>query len=205
MRGAGRYPVEYRSPRGTYTVQLTGRRSLPKLPLLHHVVFAQIRKGSEPLVRDWDVHFADWFDSGFDDQYTDGGWPAENVLRLRAAGDLETARRSRGRRRRDEPIGTRASPVSIQGFDLFFVLDLPPDAIMQLRQTGSPQSGDHSFMRVGGVWANGAKLPKEDFDFLWPDRRSDAPFRDKVDVRPDGVDVRETQHGARRWTGTPAR
>jgi hypothetical protein len=78
--------TDYRSPKGQYTVQLVGPRTAPTVPLMEHIVYARAYKGADVLIDNWEVHFADFFDSGFDAREGGANWPSENVLRLSSAG-----------------------------------------------------------------------------------------------------------------------
>lgn len=160
------------------------------LPFLEHTLRANVRKGSVPVVSNYDVHFADWFDTAFDDEYAGAVWVAENVLRLTSA-----ASRDRQPTARDDMVVVENSsgrPVrflSVKAGDLFLAFDVPAGATLQLPAT--PQApADTSWIQVAGVWADGTPLPGAGFNLERP-ARPDAPLRYVVDVRPGGVQVRE--------------
>ena len=74
--------TDYRSPKGLYTVsRLVGPKTAPKVPLVEHIVYARAYKGAEVLIDNWEVHFADFFDTSFDARFAGADWPGENVLR----------------------------------------------------------------------------------------------------------------------------
>ena len=86
---------ELRSPQSSYSVRLHGDSSPVALwSLAEHQVYADVYRGSTPLVLERRIHFADNLDSAFADEYSDPVWRNEHVLcfpsRANVVGDEDT-------------------------------------------------------------------------------------------------------------------
>jgi len=62
------------SPKGTYTVRLTGRKDRPKVPFLNHQVLFSVSREEKVVVANSYLHSGDWFDPSFDILYPDHAW-----------------------------------------------------------------------------------------------------------------------------------
>jgi hypothetical protein len=50
------------SPKGIYTVKLTGRKDRPKVPFLNHQVLFSVSRNEKVVVANKYLHSGDWFD-----------------------------------------------------------------------------------------------------------------------------------------------
>jgi hypothetical protein len=62
------------SPKGIYTVKLTGRKDRPKVPFLNHQVLFSVSRNEKVVVANKYLHSGDWFDPSFDILYPDHAW-----------------------------------------------------------------------------------------------------------------------------------
>jgi hypothetical protein len=70
------------SPKGTYTVRLTGRKDRPRIPFVEHGVRFSVTKGEKPFLADKFLHSGDWLDPSFELWYPENSWLTENILQF---------------------------------------------------------------------------------------------------------------------------
>lgn len=192
-RPTGGVVATYSSPRGTYTVQLTGNSTRPKALFVEHLVYANASKGSTAVVRNWEIHFADMLDRAFADEYAGADWIHENVLRFRSSGtDREPASDAIVVANRGQQA---LAFVTVKSEDLFLVFDLAAGASMQLSAPAQATVTDLSWIKVEGQWANGARLSSAGVNFVLP-RRPVGQFKYVATISDDGISIREVQQGA---------
>lgn len=69
------------SPRGTYTVRLTGRKDRPKVPFVSHRVVFSVSRDKEVFLANKYLHSGDWFDPSFDLWYPEHTWVSQLTWR----------------------------------------------------------------------------------------------------------------------------
>jgi hypothetical protein len=192
-RPGGGVVATYRSPNGSYTVQLTGKSTRPKAMFVEHLLYANAFKSSVAVVRNWEIHFADMLDTAFDDQYAGGDWMQENVLRFKVSGIDRT----------NAPdvivVANRGHQaitfLTVACEDLFLAFDLAAGASMQLSAPTQASRADQSWVKVEGQWANGRKLPSTGVNFMLSNH-PDGPFKYVAEISDAGTSIREVQYGA---------
>ena len=70
------------SPKGTYTVRLTGRKDRPRIPFVDHKVRFSVTKGEKLFLADKFLHSGDWLDPSFELWYPENSWLSENILQF---------------------------------------------------------------------------------------------------------------------------
>jgi len=70
------------SPKGTYTVRLTGRKDRPRIPFVNHEVRFSVTKGEKLFLSDKFLHSGDWLDPSFELWYPENSWFSENILQF---------------------------------------------------------------------------------------------------------------------------
>lgn len=186
---AGPLVRELRSPRGTYVVRLFGILTAPRVPLIERRVRVQVLKGSTIVVDRREIHFADWFDAGFSDQYGEStDWPTENTLRFFSPSlDAESST--------DEVCVGNRSPVTVrflkvQARSMLLLFDLAPGSVTQLATAAQAQLGDQSWIAVDGEWADGTKIVACGLNFKLSGHRS-GRFRYIISVTGDGAKIKQ--------------
>jgi len=188
---SGQDTVEYGSPGGVYTVQLIGRKTAPKIPFFEHTLRARVMKGSERIVDGWEVHFADWFDSAFEDQYVGSDWPAENVFRLKSAGSQRTVQGTPEDHVTVENNAERSIRfLSVRAADSYLIFDLESGSKLELKTTAQWPVADFSAIEVAGTWANGTTIPTASATFEVR-RPINAPPQFVIDIQPTRVRLYE--------------
>jgi hypothetical protein len=189
---------EFRSPRNTYTVRIWGHTTRAYTPLFHHVVRAEILKGSSRDVAPQEIHFSDWFDTAFGDEYVGTEWPQENVLRFKW---LVAAREPGAHQitiENQTPMAVRF--LRLRAGDLFLVLDLPPGATAALGATPQRPMGDLSWISADGEFADNTRIHFRGFNFILSGPRG-TRHHYLVKIAQQGVTVSELAHGARIYGG----
>lgn len=70
------------SPQGTYTIDFTGQRDRPVVPLVDHSVRFNVFKDGKPFASDKDLHSGDWLDPSFDLLFPQHQWLSDKTLHL---------------------------------------------------------------------------------------------------------------------------
>jgi hypothetical protein len=174
-------------------VQLVGKSTAPKAMFVEHLLYADAFKGSAEVVRKWEIHFADWLDTAFDEEYSGADWPQDNVLRLKASGVDRAAApdlivlANHG----SEPVAF----LTVKSRDLFIMLDIAPGVTTELAAPAQSGLTDLSWVKVEGRWVSGARLPSTGVNFTLP-KHSTGQFKYVVELSDAGVKMREVQQGA---------
>jgi hypothetical protein len=152
------------SPNGTYTMQLTGNKSRPIMPIWDNKARFDLFKNGQPIL--WDVNLDSYgvFDPTFAEEHPEHRWVSESVLRFgKKLSDSET--------KLDELIlfNTTGKPmryVRITSYDELFVFDFPPGAKLTLHIARPPSDG--TWVGVEGMFADGEIVPYDGVDFRLP-------------------------------------
>ena len=179
--------LEYQSPKRTYTIQFVGRKSAPTVPLLEYSFRARIVKGTTPIVDNWTIHLADWFDTSFEQEYEAPAWITENVLRLPSSGGEPRGNAPENVIAIENNSGHALRLLTVKAADLFLVLDVPSGWKGLFRSTHPA-----IWVEAGGVSADGTILRKVGVNFSLP-KEVEGGFRYVIDVLPASVVIRATQ------------
>lgn len=141
------------SPGKTYSVELSGHLRAPAFPVDEHYVRLTARRGDVVFVRNHEIHFADWFDESFADDYGPASWPAENVLRF--GPPLTGKGQSTIVRVRNETTRPVSFLKVVCEMQILLLFDLAPGG-----ETTAPASADwdsslNPWVHADGIWATG--------------------------------------------------
>jgi hypothetical protein len=150
------------SPKGTYTVRLTGQRDRPKVPLLsHQVLFSVNKDGKEVLTNEY-LHSGDWLDPSFDVLYPQHNWVREDMLHFYRKEFFDEAGRE------SIVIVNRTDRVihylQVTSVDSFLLFDIPPGALTTL--VASAPRSDLRWLAAEGEFVDGRKIERYGADFL---------------------------------------
>jgi hypothetical protein len=153
------------SPKKTFTVELTGKKSRPSAPGIEHEARFNLLKNGEYVVRDAYVDSYDWFDSDFGEMYPEHTWMTESILRFglnvsESGKSLDSLTVSN---RTDKSIRY----LKITAADMLFVFDLPPHSITRLPV---PHQGWLSWVAGEGEFGDGRSIPFIGVNFFHRDK-----------------------------------
>ena len=150
------------SPKGTYTVRLTGQRDRPKVPLITHEVLFSVSKDGKDVLTNKYLHSGDWFDPSFDVLYPQHNWVREDVLHFYRKESFDEAGRE------SIVIVNRTDRVvhylQVTSVDSFLLFDIPPGALTTL--TASAPRSDLRWLAAEGEFVDGRKIERNGADFL---------------------------------------
>ena len=172
------------SPKGTYTVRLTGQKDRPKLPFVSHQVLFSVSRGDEAVFKDKYLHSGDWFDPSFDIAYTEHAWLSDQILRFYKKdffneGQLESILVLNKTR---EIIRY----LRVTSLDTFLVLDVQPESTTTMAV--SPPRGDSVWIKVEGEFAGGRQIKGNGVGFLFP-KGKHGPFTYYVYLNENGFTI----------------
>ena len=152
------------SPNGVYRVIVTGRPEAPRNFFIDHKARLHVRKGTETLIANHVIHFADWLDAGFSDYFEVHEWTRENVLRF-------TWDRKPNANFSDRVVIRNAANknvrlLRVQSGEMFLVFDLQAGTFVSLEAIGQPRinwvrdTGQTTSSWVGadGIWEGGKRI-----------------------------------------------
>jgi hypothetical protein len=149
------------SPGKTYHVDLVGRLDKPNTFLDEHYVLLTAHRREHVVAADFEIHFADWFDEGFDREYEAPSWPKENVLRF---GGHSPTRHGILRVRNASSRALSLLKVRADA-DLFLFFDLAPGSLTSVATSERAPSTGPMYVGVDGEWAGGAFMDGDGGDF----------------------------------------
>ena len=149
------------SPAKTYHVDLVGRLDKPSLFLDEHSVRVTARHRGVVIVDGHEIHFADWFDEGFDQLYGPPSWPQENIVRF---GEPERARNGILRVRNASSRALSLLKVTADA-DLFLFFDLAAGSLTSVAMSERAPSTGPMYVGVDGEWPGGAFIDGDGHDF----------------------------------------
>lgn len=172
------------SPGQRYTVDVFGPLGIPTWPGIEYQVRVTARRGALVLTERHSIHFADWFDEAFTDDYGAGTWVAENVVRFPTT--WRTKRPNdfvRVENRTEHPIAF----LTIVCGDLLLMFELPPASVTETPVTAQRDWSGQSWVFAEGEWSSGRNLQSRgmNFDMTAVPRA----YRYMVTVRDAGVQL----------------
>ena len=183
---SGGVAIALKSPRDTYDVKLIGRLSAPSIPIAEHRVRLTATRGNVPVVEGFEVHFADWFDGGFEDDYGRPDWPLENALRFpststQAKADADSVL-VENKSRRVVPF------LKVECGDLFLLFELQPGSLTSFTATPQTAAGmERSWIDAEGEWQRGARMKGEARNF--PVAAGVRAYAYRVTISDQGIAV----------------
>jgi len=166
-----RYFLTTSSPKGTYTVHLTGQENRPRFPIIYHQVRFSASKNSKVFLSDKYFHSGDWFDPSFGILYPQHAWVADNVLHFYRQEFFNTnmAEGILVFNKSDKVIDY----LKVTSVDSFLLFNIQPGAITELAV--SPSRGDSRWINVVGEFSEGQCVKEHGVGFLLPEERNE-PF-----------------------------
>jgi hypothetical protein len=172
------------SPKGTYTVHLSGQRDWPKVPFrLNNVFFSVVKDGKKALTNKY-LHSGDWLDPSFDHAYPLHNWIRDDVLHfyrkevLNEAGQERIVIQNR--------TNTAVQYLLVTSVESFLLFDVQPGAVITLAVP--PVPADLRWISAEGEFVEDRKIKRTGADFML---RSGAggPFVYYVYIDEDGLKI----------------
>lgn len=171
------------SPGKTYTVELIGNKSSPKLPFYNHWTNFNLFKNGSPLVKNVRVATYDLFDSGFAESYYEYIWASDSVLRF--GSDVYASAKSSDSLTVLNRTNKNIKYLKIEAGDMLFIFEPPPDST---NKYPIPHLGDSPWVTAGGEFADGERINGKGVNFLNKEKRKNA-LRYCITVTDDGVKI----------------
>jgi hypothetical protein len=181
------------SPKGTYTVRLTGRKDRPKLPFLNHQVLFSVSREEKVVVANRYLHSGDWFDPSFEILYPDHAWENDEILHFYkkeffADGQPEQVVVL------NKTTGT-IQHLCVTSVDTFLLFDIQPESTTRL--VVSRPRGDSRWIKIEGQFSDGTPIQGRGVGFVFP-KSKQLPFTyyiyiDKKSFTIESPDLREIQ------------
>ena len=176
---------ELASPNGDLVLRLTGDPTTPMTPFRDHSVYFDLSSNAQPVLADKFFHFGDWFDSSFNDLYTQHRWLSNTTIQFsRAAASEPECDRLVVRNDTDKAI----SYLLIESRDKFLVFNLHPRSELKLRP--NPQSY-LSWIEVEGEFADSRPIDWKGVNFTI--REQKGPFDYHISITAGGARVTSPQ------------
>jgi hypothetical protein len=148
----------------------------------------QVLRGSTIVVARREIHFADWFDAGFGDEYESSDWPREDTLRFFSpSGNAEYLKDEIGV---ENLSSMTVRFLKVQARDMFLLFDLASGAVAQLATAAQAPLGDQSWIAAEGEWADGTKIVGRGVNFKLSGHRN-GRFRYLISVTGDGTTIKQ--------------
>lgn len=135
---SGDNSVRIRSPKATYTVDITGNLLAPKSLFTLHLVRADVARSDGTSIGRVPLYEGDSLDAGFSSKFGAPDWPAENVVRFPLAGTRST--RMDAQLIIENRTNRTVTCLSVRAADLFLVFDVAPHARIVLATSPQPAS-----------------------------------------------------------------
>jgi hypothetical protein len=172
------------SPKGSYTVRLTGRKDRPKVPLVSHEVSFSVSKDGKLFLTNKYLHSGDWFDPSFEILYPQHNWAREDALQFyREEFFSEAQRESIVVQNKTQKV---IQYLRVTTVDSFLLFDIQPDAKSTL--VISAPRGDYRWITVEGEFLEGSKIKQNGVGFLFPKGRK-GPFAYNIYVNEDSLTI----------------
>jgi len=159
------------SPKGTYTVRLTGRKDRPKVPFLNHQVLFSVSREEKVVVANSYLHSGDWFDPSFDILYPDHAWENNEILHFHKKEYFADGQP-------EQVVVLNKTTETIQylrvtSVDTFLLFDVQPESTTRLAVSGS-RAGS-TWINVEGQFSDGTPIQGRGVGFVFP-KSKQPPF-----------------------------
>jgi hypothetical protein len=172
------------SPKGSYTVRLTGRNDRPKVPLVSHEVLFSVSKDGKVFLTNKYLHSGDWFDPSFNLLYPQHNWVGEDTLHFyKQEFFSEGERESIEVQNRTQKVIQYLRVTSVDSF-LFF--SMQPGAMSTL--IVSAPRADNRWVTIEGEFSDGQIIKQTGVGFLFTKGRK-GPFAYYIHINEDGLTI----------------
>lgn len=175
------------SPRGTYTIELSGRKERAVLPISQTVHFSTLKNG-KPLLSNKYLHSGDWLDPSFEILYPDHRWVGENILKFYR--EENSSKGSQDSIVISNQTGKVINYLRVTSNDLFLLFDVQPGSETKL--SVSPSMGDLRWISVEGELSEKQSIAKNGVDFIIP-KGLNGPFLYNIYITEEGTAIESTQ------------
>jgi len=172
------------SPKGTYTVRLTGRKDRPRIPFVEHEVRFSVSKGERLFLADKFLHSGDWLDPSFELWFPENSWLSENILQF-----YKREFRSDGAHESIVVLNKTAETIlylRIVSVDTFLLFDVQPGAASTLA-VSAPRT-DSRWVSVEGEFSGHRAIKSAEAGFVVAAAQK-GPFVYYVYVNEDGISI----------------
>ena len=172
------------SPKGTYTVRLTGRAERPKLPFVSHQVLFSVTMGGEVALANKYLHSGDWFDPSFGLAYPEHAWVSDQILKF-----YKNEFVSEGQYGRILILNKTREIIQylrVTSVDTFLVLDVQPESTTTM-DVSAPR-GDSVWIKVEGEFVGGRQIKGNGVGFLFP-KGKHGPFAYYVYINENSLTI----------------
>lgn len=152
------------SPSKTYTVELSGNKSRPRVPFTEHKTRFNLVRSGQSVVRNAYVDSYDWFDPGFDDSYSVHEWVNESTLRF--ARDLLESSKSLDSLSIRNNTGKPIRYLKVTARDMLLIFDVPPASIITV---SVPRQRWLSWITCEGEFVDGQRISQKGVNFFHRD------------------------------------
>jgi len=159
------------SPKGTYTVRLTGRKDRPKVPFLNHQVLFSVSREEKVVVANSYLHSGDWFDPSFDILYPDHAWENNEILHFYKKEYFADGQP-------EQVVVLNKTTETIQylhvtSVDTFLLFDIQPESTTRL--VVSRPRADSRWIKIAGQFSDGTPIQGKGVGFVLP-KSKQPPF-----------------------------
>lgn len=174
------------SPRGVYTVILSGRKDRPTLPIVDHSVKLDVLKSGKPFLSRRELYSGDSLDASFDEWYPQHQWVTEQSLQF-----------YKDQFRRDLPNDTvtvennsrsRISFLKIMSVDMLIVFDLDPHSTVTF--SVSRARSDLKWTSVEGEFEGGQAIVGSSQNLDVSKRKRPVVFR--INIADTGTTITDS-------------
>ena len=176
------------SPKGTYTVLLTGRQSRPRLPFVTHSVWLTALKNGQTHLPYKHLLSGDWFDPSFEILYPQYTWESDNVLHFHGnkyvgvgSSDILVVINSSGK---------HIQSLTVRADDMFFLFDIQPGSTIKLFDSAS--RGDGKGINVESEFSGEQSIKETQEGFRYPDEGK-GPFTYYIYINSDRAVIESQQ------------
>lgn len=172
------------SPDKTYVVNLRGNKSRSKYMLIAHLVYFDLYRRGDRVVRGQELHYGDLLDDGFEDLYPEHTWLNNSTLVFHNGKMADQPDTLLVVNEASKPI--KFLLININSVELFLLFDLSRQARATL--SFRPQR-DEGWITVEGEFEDGTKVAEAKVTY-YVDPNSKGPFKEGISIEDDALMVR---------------
>jgi hypothetical protein len=172
------------SPKGTYTVRLTGQKDRPKVLFVTHQVLFSVSEGEKVLLANEYLHSGDWLDPSFDLSYPEHTWVSDDILQFYKKKFFDE-----GQHKSIVVINKTKEMIQylrVTSVDTFLLFGVRPESTTTL--TVSPPRRDSEWIEVEGEFLGGRRIKGDGVAFLIP-KGKNGPFAYYVYINENSLTI----------------